>query len=199
MWFTDREWLSVEVILKFYTLLSPADFYFVDIEQGFMPWLIDQVQEQLQKSQLGRLVLDGIIRDVMNQRIDAYNKSSKPGGGGGAQPGSVSDNKSADGSNNAAAPQDPATATTSEVSVDMTRHTPRNTHLYSYVSWQEKHMYTSHAIKLVTHIPTSQANQVIMIMPHLLFYKVFFLHYHSFKNNLNINYFLTFCCVIFWI
>lgn len=85
-----------------------------DIEQGFMPWLIDQVQEQLQKSQLGRLVLDGIIRDVMNQRIDAYNKSSKPGGGGGAQPGSVSDNKSADGSNNASAPQDPATATTSE-------------------------------------------------------------------------------------
>ena len=188
MWFTDREWLLVEVILKFYTLLSPADFYFVDIEQGFMPWLIDQVQEQLQKSQLGRLVLDGIIRDVMNQRIDAYNKSSKPGGGGGTQPGSVSDNKSADGSNNASAPQDPATATTSEVSVDMTCHTPRNTQIYSYNSWQEKHMYTSHAIKLVTHIPTSQANQVIMIMPYLLFYQgFFFLNYHSFKQDLNIS------------
>lgn len=79
-----------------------------------MPWLIDQVQVQLQKSQLGRLVLDGIIRDVMNQRIDAYSRTSTSGGGAtsGAK---VSDSKSADGSNNAAPPQDPSTATTSEV------------------------------------------------------------------------------------
>lgn len=79
-----------------------------------MPWLIDQVQVQLQKSQLGRLVLDGIIRDVMNQRIDAYSRTSTSGGGAtsGAK---ASDSKSADGSNNAAPPQDPSTATTSEV------------------------------------------------------------------------------------
>lgn len=84
-----------------------------DIEQGFMPWLIDQVQVQLQKSQLGRLVLDGIIRDVMNQRIDAYSRTSTSGGG--ATSGvKASDSKSADGSNNAAPPQDPSTATTSE-------------------------------------------------------------------------------------
>jgi hypothetical protein len=87
---------------------------FSDIEQGFMPWLIDQVQEQLQKSQLGRLVLDGIIRDVMNQRIDAYNKSAKPAAGGGATTGgALSDSKPADSSSNAA----PAAATTSEVCI----------------------------------------------------------------------------------
>lgn len=79
-----------------------------------MPWLIDQVQVQLQKSQLGRLVLDGIIRDVMNQRIDAYSRTSTSGGGATSWA-KVSDSKSADGSNNAAPPQDPSTATTSEV------------------------------------------------------------------------------------
>lgn len=86
-----------------------------------MPWLIDQVQVQLQKSQLGRLVLDGIIRDVMNQRIDAYSRTSTSGGGttSGAK---VSDSKSADGSNNAAPPQDPSTATTSEVRTSLISH-----------------------------------------------------------------------------
>lgn len=97
--------------------------HFTDIEQGFMPWLIDQVQVQLQKSQLGRLVLDGIIRDVMNQRIDAYSRTSTSGGGAtsGAK---VSDSKSADGSNNAAPPQDPSTATTSEVRTSLINLSP---------------------------------------------------------------------------
>ncbi|XP_060067741.1 radial spoke head protein 3 homolog B-like [Ylistrum balloti] len=45
-----------------------------DIEQGFMPWLMDQVKEQLHKSQLGRMVLDGILREVVSKRFDQYAK-----------------------------------------------------------------------------------------------------------------------------
>ncbi|XP_069125530.1 radial spoke head protein 3 homolog B-like [Argopecten irradians] len=45
-----------------------------DIEQGFMPWLMDQVKEQLHKAQLGRMVLDGILREVVSKRFDQYTK-----------------------------------------------------------------------------------------------------------------------------
>ncbi|OWF37527.1 radial spoke head protein 3 homolog B-like [Mizuhopecten yessoensis] len=45
-----------------------------DIEQGFMPWLMDQVKEQLHKAQLGRMVLDGILREVVSKRFDQYAK-----------------------------------------------------------------------------------------------------------------------------
>ncbi|CAG2234050.1 radial spoke head protein 3 homolog B-like [Mytilus galloprovincialis] len=45
-----------------------------DLEQGFMPWLMDQVTEQLKKSELGRMVLDGILREVVSKRMDLYAK-----------------------------------------------------------------------------------------------------------------------------
>ncbi|XP_050394415.1 radial spoke head protein 3 homolog [Patella vulgata] len=44
-----------------------------DVEQGFMPWLMEQVEIQLEKSQLGRLVLDGLIREVSSSRFELYN------------------------------------------------------------------------------------------------------------------------------
>lgn len=110
-------------ILAYHIIIELISIKFSDIEQGFMPWLIDQVQVQLQKSQLGRLVLDGIIRDVMNQRIDAYSRTSTSGGGA-TSGGKVSDSKSADGSNNAAPPQDPSTATTSEVKTSLINLSP---------------------------------------------------------------------------
>ncbi|KAL5009767.1 hypothetical protein ScPMuIL_012072 [Solemya velum] len=45
-----------------------------DIEQGFMPWLMDRVTEHLEKSQLGRLVLDGLLREVISKRSDMYSR-----------------------------------------------------------------------------------------------------------------------------
>lgn len=39
-----------------------------DIEQGFLPWLMDRVTDQLEKSELGRMVLDGLLRDVVDHR-----------------------------------------------------------------------------------------------------------------------------------
>jgi len=46
-----------------------------DVEQGFMPWLMDRVCEQLNKSELGRLVVDGMIREIVAARSQAYQVS----------------------------------------------------------------------------------------------------------------------------
>jgi len=55
-----------------------------DIEHGFLPWLMDRVTEQLEKSQLGRTVLDGLLRDVVSKRRELYDRleqNNRPEGG----------------------------------------------------------------------------------------------------------------------
>ncbi|KAH3775387.1 radial spoke head protein 3 homolog [Dreissena polymorpha] len=48
-----------------------------DIEQGFLPWLMDRVTEQLEKSERGRMVLDGLLREVVSRRREAYERLAK--------------------------------------------------------------------------------------------------------------------------
>lgn len=43
-----------------------------DVEQGFMPYLMDMVCDEIRKSDLGRLVLDGMIREIVAARSQAY-------------------------------------------------------------------------------------------------------------------------------
>ncbi|CAF3025840.1 unnamed protein product [Rotaria sp. Silwood2] len=45
-----------------------------EIETSFMPWLIDRTMTQVNQLVLGRTILDSIIRDVVNQRVDNYEK-----------------------------------------------------------------------------------------------------------------------------
>lgn len=45
-----------------------------DVETGFMPWLMEEVEKQLGKSILSRTVLDSIIRDVVKERMSAYSE-----------------------------------------------------------------------------------------------------------------------------
>merc|ERR1711976_975336 len=45
-----------------------------DVEEGFLPWLMDRVEEQMNKHVLGRTVLDSILREVVITRLQAYNK-----------------------------------------------------------------------------------------------------------------------------
>ncbi|CAF0883114.1 unnamed protein product [Rotaria sp. Silwood1] len=45
-----------------------------EIETSFMPWLMDRTMTQVNQLVLGRTILDSIIRDVVNQRIDNYEK-----------------------------------------------------------------------------------------------------------------------------
>ncbi|GFS25153.1 radial spoke head protein 3-like protein [Elysia marginata] len=54
-----------------------------DVEQGFLPWLMDQVTYELDRSELGRLALDGLLREVVSKRIDVYDALT----GGNAEPG----------------------------------------------------------------------------------------------------------------
>lgn len=37
-----------------------------------MPWLMDTVCDEIRKSELGRLVLDGMIREIVAARSQAY-------------------------------------------------------------------------------------------------------------------------------
>jgi hypothetical protein len=39
-----------------------------------MPWLMEKTMTQVNQLVLGRTILDSIIRDVVNQRIDDYEK-----------------------------------------------------------------------------------------------------------------------------
>jgi hypothetical protein len=48
--------------------------YFIEIETSFMPWLMEQTMTQVNHLVLGRTILDSIIRDAVNQRIDDYDK-----------------------------------------------------------------------------------------------------------------------------
>ncbi|XP_059154022.1 radial spoke head protein 3 homolog B-like isoform X2 [Physella acuta] len=48
-----------------------------DVEQGFMPWLMDQVTAELDRSERGRLVLDGIICELVTRRIEVYKQLDK--------------------------------------------------------------------------------------------------------------------------
>lgn len=61
-----------------------------DVEQGFLPWLMDQVTFELDRSELGRLALDGLLREVVSKRIDVYDAltgaNAEPGEGGGRTP-----------------------------------------------------------------------------------------------------------------
>ncbi|CAF5143649.1 unnamed protein product, partial [Rotaria sp. Silwood1] len=42
------------------------------IEASLMPWLLEKTMTQVNQLVLGRTILDSIIRDVVNQRIDDY-------------------------------------------------------------------------------------------------------------------------------
>ncbi|CAF4213184.1 unnamed protein product [Rotaria magnacalcarata] len=45
-----------------------------EIETSFMPWLMNKTMTHVNQLVLGRTILDSIIRDVVNQRIDDYDK-----------------------------------------------------------------------------------------------------------------------------
>lgn len=59
-----------------------------DIEQGFLPWLMDRVTDRLEKSEQGRMVLDGLLREVVSKRRELYERleqSNQPADGGDEQ------------------------------------------------------------------------------------------------------------------
>ncbi|BFZ25144.1 hypothetical protein BsWGS_28184 [Bradybaena similaris] len=74
-----QSYLSDLVPSVFGTLADNGYFYDPverDVEQGFIPWLMEQVNTELNRAELGRLVLDGIIRDVVIRRINMFHQAS---------------------------------------------------------------------------------------------------------------------------
>ncbi|KAL9864360.1 radial spoke head protein 3 homolog [Geothlypis trichas] len=45
-----------------------------DIETEFLPWLMSEVEEELQKKVLGRTMLDSLIRTVVEKRLDEFSR-----------------------------------------------------------------------------------------------------------------------------
>ncbi|XP_008048140.1 radial spoke head protein 3 homolog [Carlito syrichta] len=45
-----------------------------DIEIGFLPWLMNEVEKTMEYSMVGRTVLDMLIREVVEKRLDMYER-----------------------------------------------------------------------------------------------------------------------------
>lgn len=45
-----------------------------DVETGFMPWLMAETVDELDRQSLARLLLDGLIREVVVKRADDYDR-----------------------------------------------------------------------------------------------------------------------------
>ncbi len=58
----------ISLQIKFYY------FFLIEIETSFIPWLMEKTMTQVNQLILGRTILDSIIRDVVNQRIDNYDQ-----------------------------------------------------------------------------------------------------------------------------
>lgn len=48
-----------------------------DVEQGFLPWLMDRVDDQLTKVITGRTMLDNILREVVRARMSKFDELEK--------------------------------------------------------------------------------------------------------------------------
>ena len=48
--------------------------FIVEVETSFMPWLMEKTMAQVNQLVLGRTILDSMIRDVVHQRVDDYQK-----------------------------------------------------------------------------------------------------------------------------
>ncbi|XP_077187789.1 radial spoke head protein 3 homolog B-like [Paroedura picta] len=49
-----------------------------DIEIGYLPWLMDKVEESIEKRVLGAIMTDNLIRDIMKKRLDGFELGPEP-------------------------------------------------------------------------------------------------------------------------
>nr|XP_048700079.1 radial spoke head protein 3 homolog [Caretta caretta]XP_048700080.1 radial spoke head protein 3 homolog [Caretta caretta] len=50
-----------------------------DVEKEFLPWVMAEVDQTLEKKILGRTMLDTLIREVVNKRLDAFDQPEASG------------------------------------------------------------------------------------------------------------------------
>ncbi|MBN3314315.1 RSPH3 protein, partial [Atractosteus spatula] len=65
-----------DLLPSVYTSLRDHGYFYDpverDVETGFLPWLMTEVKNTLEKRSLGRTVLDMLIRDVVEKRLDTF-------------------------------------------------------------------------------------------------------------------------------
>ncbi|XP_026578242.1 radial spoke head protein 3 homolog B-like [Pseudonaja textilis] len=49
-----------------------------DIETGFVPWIMDKMEDLLERRSLGRIFADSLIRDVVQRRLQAFEDGAWP-------------------------------------------------------------------------------------------------------------------------
>ena len=48
-----------------------------DVEQGFLPWLMGEVEERIQEAVVSRMLLDDLIRYVVSKRNKLYEQRGR--------------------------------------------------------------------------------------------------------------------------
>uniref|UniRef100_A0A8C9RDN2 Radial spoke head 3 n=1 Tax=Scleropages formosus TaxID=113540 RepID=A0A8C9RDN2_SCLFO len=70
-----KQYLS-SLLPHVYNMLRDSGFFYDpverDVETGFLPWLMAEVNSTLEKRYVARTVLDTLIRDVTQQRLEAF-------------------------------------------------------------------------------------------------------------------------------
>lgn len=62
-------------ILVFYSVnANMPSLFLADVEVGFLPWLMEKVDEEVGSEVRARTVLDAILRDVVKDRHQAYRR-----------------------------------------------------------------------------------------------------------------------------
>ncbi|KAI6071245.1 Radial spoke head protein 3-like protein [Aix galericulata] len=81
-WAFAKRYLT-DLIPSVFSNLRESGFFYDpierDIETEFLPWLMTEVEETLEKKVLGRMMLDSLIRTVVEKRLDAFSQEPPPG------------------------------------------------------------------------------------------------------------------------
>ncbi|XP_035394397.1 radial spoke head protein 3 homolog [Cygnus atratus] len=81
-WAFAKRYLT-DLIPSVFNSLRESGFFYDpierDIETEFLPWLMTEVEETLEKKVLGRMMLDSLIRTVVEKRLDAFSQEPLSG------------------------------------------------------------------------------------------------------------------------
>lgn len=75
------QWYLADLLPSVFGSLRDGGYFFDpverDIEIGFLPWLMDEVDKTMEYSMVGRTVLDTLIREVIERRLTMYEHVEK--------------------------------------------------------------------------------------------------------------------------
>ncbi|KAF7236407.1 hypothetical protein EYD10_16885 [Varanus komodoensis] len=71
-----------DLIPSVFSSLRDSGYFFDpverDVETGFFPWVMEKVEETMESKTLGRLLTDSMIREVMETRLNCFDRGELP-------------------------------------------------------------------------------------------------------------------------